>query len=60
LADFVAKRFCASERATLIHDQGQMRNDDSKSSIRSEPIVAHFCNQAAPADFCNKIGPKRK
>jgi hypothetical protein len=30
LADFVAKRFCASERAILIQDQAPMRKVDSK------------------------------
>jgi hypothetical protein len=30
LADCVAKRFCASERARLIQDQAPMRNVDSK------------------------------
>jgi hypothetical protein len=30
LADFVAKRFCAAERARLIQDDAPMRNVDSK------------------------------
>jgi hypothetical protein len=56
LADIVAKRFCASERATLIQDQAPMRNVDFKNPFVPIRLLRIFARRLLLADFCNKIG----
>jgi hypothetical protein len=55
-ADIVAKRFFASERATLIQDQTPMRNADSKIHSSRFDSCASFAAKLLLADFCNNIG----
>jgi len=48
-ADFVAKRFCTSERATLIQDRAPMRNVDSKIlSARFDSCEFLFAGSSSP------------
>src|SRR6266508_4907279 len=59
LADFVAKRFCASERARLIQDQAPMRNIDSRiQSLRFDRCVFLFYSLSA-VTFATKSATSR-
>jgi hypothetical protein len=55
-ADIVAKRFFASERATLIQDQAYAML--IQKSIPPDSIVAHFCSQAAPRRLLQQYLPQ--
>ena len=54
-ADTVAKRFCPFGRATLIQDQLQMRNVDSKVDPAPIRLLRISIPQRFCGDFCNSI-----
>jgi len=58
-ADCVAKRFCASEWARLIQNQGSRRKVDFKNPFTPIRLLRIFILQLLRGDFCNTIGTKR-
>ena len=56
LADCVAKRFCASERARLIQDHAPICNVDSENPFASIRLLRISILQPLRGDFCNTIG----
>jgi hypothetical protein len=60
LADIVAKRFCASERATLIQDQAPTRKVDSKTHATRFDCCGFLlasCSWPTSATKSARIGP---
>jgi hypothetical protein len=60
LADFVAKRFCVFERATLIQDQASLGNIDSKNPFSRFDCCAFLLASYSSPTFATKSARSRR